>query len=159
MTPLDEESEAAAADSTDARMARALGFVGLMPFVVLSVWLFAIAPDHEWRSGTIRLLLTYGAVILSFLGGSRWGLALSQPRATERVDYLLAVLPPLIGWLDLMLPVPYCFAVLAVAFAAQGASDTLAVHRHRAPRWYGRLRTLLTVLVVATMILAFVATS
>ena len=48
--------------------------------------------------------------------------------------------------------------LLAVAFAAQGASDTLAAHEGKAPAWYGRLRTILTAAVVAAMILAFVST-
>ena len=141
------------------RIARLLGFAGLFPFVGLSLWLLGIAPDHEWRAGTILLLLAYGAVILSFLGGARWGLALAREQADEPLDYVLSMAPPLIGWLAVIIPVPYAFALLAVAFAAQGAWDALAVHTGRAPAWYGRLRTILTMVVVGCMIVAFIATS
>jgi Protein of unknown function (DUF3429) len=142
-----------------AAMARLLGYAGLAPFIALSLWLYGIAPDHEWRNGTILLLLVYGAVILSFLGGVRWGVALARQNDDARLDFSLAMLPPLIGWIAVFIPVPYAFAVLAVAFAAQGAWDTLAVHAEKAPEWYGELRTILTIIVVLTLIVAFIATS
>lgn len=145
--------------SRSAGTARLLGFAGLAPFIALSLWLYGIAPDHEWRAGTILLLLAYGAVVLSFLGGARWGIALSGQDHDARLDFSLAMLPPLIGWIAIFIPVPYAFAVLAVAFSAQGAWDTLAVHAEKAPGWYGELRTILTIIVVLTMIVAFIATS
>ena len=138
---------------------RLLGALGLIPFVVLSLWLYAIPADHVWRSQTIALLCGYGAVILSFLGGARWGLAISRPSDDGARTLTLAMAPPLVGWASLATPVPYAFAVLAVAFAAQGAWDAFAVHAGSAPHWYGRLRTMLTIVVVATMVLALVATS
>lgn len=155
---IDDEREGPQPDPRAIRTARLLGFAGLAPFVCLSLWLYAIAPDHEWRDGTILLLLAYGAVILSFLGGARWGLALAGRHGDAPVDFAAAMAPPLIGWVSVFIPVPYAFAILAVAFAAQGAWDTLAVHAGKAPGWYGDLRTILTVVVVATMIVAFIAT-
>ncbi len=141
------------------RTARLLGYLGLVPFLLLGLWLISIAPDHIWRAGTISLLIAYGAVILSFLGGVRWGIAMAQPPAKVRRELMLAIAPALVGWIGFATPVPYAFGVLAAAFAAQGASDTLAAHDGKAPAWYGRLRTVLTIVVVATMIAAFFATS
>jgi hypothetical protein len=123
------------------------------------LWLYAIAPNHPWHDGTILLLLGYGAVTLSFLGGARWGLALADTDAETATEFSLAVVPALVAWMSLALPGPFAFAVLAAAFAAHGAWDTLAVHHERAPAWYGRLRTTLTVIVVATMVLGIFATS
>ena len=145
--------------SRAAATARLLGYAGLAPFIALSLWLYGIASDHEWRAGTILLLLVYGAVILSFLGGVRWGVALARHGEDAGFDFSLAMVPPLMGWIAVFIPVPYAFAVLAVAFAAQGAWDTLAVHTGKAPEWYGELRTILTAIVVLTMIVAFIATS
>ena len=157
---LDEDREGIGAEpeTPAVRAARALGYAGLAPFVVLSLWLYAIAPDHEWRDGTIVLLVVYGAVILSFLGGVRWGMALSDGVDQAPADFAAAIVPALVGWLAVAMPPPYCFAVLAVAFAAHGAWDTLAVHQMKAPDWYGRMRMILTMVVVATMIVAFIAT-
>jgi hypothetical protein len=155
---LDTLGEARTMHDEVERGARQIGFLGLVPFLLLSVWLISLSPDHVWRAGTVSLLIAYGAVILSFLGGIRWGMAMIRPAERSRRDLALAMGPALIAWVSVATPAPYAFAVLAAAFAAQGASDTLAAHGGTAPRWYGRLRTTLTVIVVATMILAFVAT-
>lgn len=141
-----------------AASARLVGTIGLIPFLILSVWLYAIAPDHLWRAGTVTLLKAYAAIALSFFGGIRWGLAMTHPSDERRRDLTLSAAPPLLGWVGFMAAAPYAFAFFAAAFAAQGAWDTLATHSGTAPGWYGRLRTLLTAAIVATMILAFLAT-
>ncbi|MEQ1951830.1 DUF3429 domain-containing protein [Mesorhizobium sp. CN2-181] len=138
---------------------RLVGWLGLTPFIVLSLWLFGIAPDHPWRGGTIHLLLVYGAVVLSFLGGVRWGAALSPEPAAKPSELWLALPPVLIGWSAVFAPTPAAFALLAVAFAAQGAWDAFAAHSGRLPGWYGRLRVVLTVGAVVTLLIAFAATS
>ncbi|MBL8581340.1 MAG: DUF3429 domain-containing protein [Rhizobiaceae bacterium] len=135
---------------------RALGYCGAVPLIVLAVWLFAIAPDHPWHEGTILLLKTYAAMLLSFLGGTRWGAVLAKD--DDGTAATIALLPALSAWIALLLPPAVAFAGLAVAFAAQGAWDSLAAHAGSLPVWYGALRARLTVIAVATMILAFAAT-
>lgn len=144
---------------TGEAMARRLGLAGLVPFVVLAAWLAAIPLDHVWRADTVRLLSTYAAVILSFLGGARWGLAVAGTGRLAARDFALSVLPSLVGWAALFLPPHYGFVLLAVAFAAQGAWDALSGQAGALPLWFARLRTLLTIVVVIAMIVAFAATA
>ncbi len=68
-----------------ARSATRLALAGYVPFAVLAVWLYMIAPDHPWRGETIYLLKAYAALILSFLGGIRFGLdcAIAATAATR----------------------------------------------------------------------------
>lgn len=147
------------ADSTSAdRTAVRLGVLGALPFLILSLWLAGIAADHPWRPATIALLTQYSAVVLSFLGGIRWGLAMRQTGSARTLDMVMTILPPLVAWASLSVPLPYTFAALAAAFAAHGAWDAFAVHSGAAPRWYGRLRGALTAIVVAALVLAFFAT-
>lgn len=135
-----------------------LGYAGLLPLAVLSLWLAGIGADHVWRPGTILMLTGYGAVALSFLGGIRWGLALRGHAGTAAIGP--GTLPPLIGWAALVTPVPFCFVLLAIAFAAQGAWDSFASGEDGAlPAWFGRLRIRLTVGAVAFLLLAFVVTA
>jgi hypothetical protein len=141
------------------RTARQIGLLGLLPFVILALWLVGIDPTHPWWSATITLLTQYAAIVLAFLGGIRWGLV-SRPREPERPRALAAsVLPALVGWASLWVPLPYTFAVLAAAYAAQGAWDAFAVHGGTAPDWYGRLRGWLTVAAVGALLVAFLATA
>lgn len=140
------------------RRANWLGHAGLVPFVVLSLWLYSIAADHPWHTITIALLVAYASITLSFLGGIRWGFAMRGRMANGR-DLAASVVPALLAWTAPFVLQPYCFAVLAVAYAAQGAWDSLSVGEDGLPQWFGRLRIRLTIVVVLTMILAFAATA
>lgn len=153
-----ERVSPAEAETRLGRPARLLAVLGTVPFVLLAVWLYAIAPDHPWRAGTTTLLATWSGLFLTFLGGIRWGVAMRDTHPSAGSDLLISVLPLGFGCAALVAPVPYAFAALAVVFAALGAWDTYATHEGSAPRWYGKLRTWQTVLIVAAMILAFAAT-
>ncbi|MDN2567782.1 DUF3429 domain-containing protein [Aquibium sp. A9E412] len=155
MTP-DAEATVADREAALARLARRLGLAGVIPFAALALWLYGIADTHPWRDGTIVLLRGYAVIILSFLGGVRWGLAIAGG-GRQRRDLALGVVPALAGWATFALPAAPAFAVLAVCFAGHGAWDSFAVAEGAAPEWYGRLRLWLTVLVVAALLLAALA--
>ena len=101
------------------------------------------------------MLIGYSAVILSFLGGVRWGAAMGHdevetaPRSVEvvnalTVELVIAVLPALIAWGALLLPVVPALALLAFSFVVLGLADRIAAQDGRLPAWYGRLRLWLT---------------
>jgi hypothetical protein len=142
-----------------ARTGRFLILASFIPFLVLSLWLYGIAPDHPWRQGTITLLTSYAALAISFLGGIRWGTSILSRDGQRRRDLVLSALPPLVGWVALAITPPLVFVLLAVAFAAQGAWDSLTLPPGSAPDWCRRLRIVMTILTVAALVLAFVATS
>lgn len=144
-----------AGPGSNGRTAMALALAGFIPFLALLLWLAGIDDDHPWRAMTIDMLKTYGAVILSFLGGIRWGLATGRDDATTARILLLSTVPSLAGWAALALPDAHAFALLAVAFAAQGAWDQFTVHAGHAPAWFGQLRMRLSLLVVTAMVAAF----
>lgn len=141
--------------TSNGKAAMALALAGFLPFLALTLWLAGIDDGHPWREATILLLKGYGAVILSFLGGIRWGLATARDDGRTVRDLVLSTLPSLAGWAALALPDAHAFALLAVAFAAQGAWDQFAVHAGQAPAWFGRLRMRLSLLVVVAMVAAF----
>ena len=136
-----------------------LSLVGCIPIVVLTLWLISIPKDHVWRDDTIVLLKTYAALALSFLGGIRFGLAVATDETDQRLALTATAIPVLMAWIAVTLSEPGSLAMLAVAFSAQGAWDSIAAHRGAAPAWFGRMRVPLTVFVVALMIAAFFATA
>ncbi len=160
---LDEAGDGPGTDEATRRLAVRLGTAGLLPFAALAVWLAAIPADHVWRAATIALLCGYGAVTLSFLGGIRWGLAVTghgTGHGDDRLrDIAISVVPPLLGWAALLMPPHLAFVLLAVAFAAQGAWDALAGQTGILPLWFVRLRMQLTVAVVVAMVVAFASTA
>ena len=150
---LDDVGPDAEQNARVARIGRRLSFLGFVPLAALALWIYGSAADHPWREEAIALLATYGVATLSFLGGIRWGMAV--PGHSGSRDLLLSVAPPLVGWAALLTAPPLVFVLLAVAFAAQGAWDSLTLPAG----WFRRTRVQLTMLEVAGLIVAFVATS
>ena len=129
-----------------------LGLTGAIPFVA-GVIIFALG--GLWLVSAdlaLRSTVVYGAVILSFLGGVRWGLGLllSNPE-TRDARFTLSVIPSLIGWIAVLLPAFPALVMLAVSFAAQGAWDVGDAEDDGAPPWFGHLRTMLTALVCSLL--------
>jgi hypothetical protein len=134
--------------------ALALGYAGLIPFIALSLAVrTGIAAE---LIAAMPWLVGYGAVILSFMGGARWGLAVltAQPDRQAR-DLMLSVLPALIGWASLIVPPPLALPLLIAAFTLLLFDDLRLVAAGFAPDWYGRLRLRLTVIVVIALALAW----
>jgi hypothetical protein len=127
-----------------------LGLGGLIPFVACGA---AVAVDLALPviGDPMRALVGYGAVILSFLGGARWGFALRmQDAGLQARAFLLAVCPSIAGWLLLLAPPPLALAASPILFLLLGVADR-RLTEIGAPLWYARLRTLLTSIVVLTL--------
>jgi hypothetical protein len=132
-------------------VALALGLGGLVPFVACGT---ALALDIRLPpiDDPARALLAYAAVILSFLGGARWGFALRMNDSGLQARALtLSVLPSIAAWLTLLAPVLMGLAVMPLMFLLMGLADR-RLPDIGAPAWYARLRVLLTAIVVATLL-------
>ncbi|MBK5944283.1 hypothetical protein CCR79_10400 [Halorhodospira halophila] len=143
-----------AASARAERPGRALGYAGLIPFVVgLLVAAAAPAGVHEQA---VAATLAYGAAILAFLGGVHWGVALLRDQRPWPV-MTVGVLPALVGWLGAGLGVVAAPAagalLLAAGFAAWYGYERLADPGTGFPPWYRQLRGRLTAVVCAVLVL------
>ena len=103
----------------------ALGLAGLLPFVAGAaglVWPAVLTwPASLVPGGAAQVLAAYAAVIVSFLGGIHWGLAMQRPERSQgpagqgTARWLWGVVPSLIAWPALLLPAAWGLAVLAAA--------------------------------------------
>ena len=77
-----------------------LGYMGLLPFIVPA--LIALTPAFElWRQVAAMFTLTYGAVILSFMAGIRWGttmMSLDGQDPAFAKGLSLSVIPALLAY-------------------------------------------------------------
>lgn len=105
---------------------------------------------HEWA---LTAALGYGAVILSFLGGVIWGLAIAADAHLSRW-LTLSVIPSLIGWLAVMVGCSPGLWLLTAAFAAMPLLDRAACRTKIAPVWYLSLRLPVSIAVTLTLGLA-----
>lgn len=126
-----------------------LGCAGLIPFLAGAVCIY-VAPVL-WQALAIKAFIFYSAVILSFLGGIHWGVAMSQDAPDTRafsIRLVLSMVPSLLAWPSLLLNYDAAALVLMVGFLLVRLYERQASSAQRLPRWYQNLRSLLTVVVV-----------
>lgn len=124
---------------------------GAIPFVGLAIAMaFLNAPTN---STAALWLQTYSAVILSFLGGIRWGLGLAS-RDPKASTFLLSVSPSLAGWAILppaiiLAPGPVWFLAYAGLFALQLIWD---LRSSDVPSSFKPLRLGVSLVVIASLV-------
>jgi hypothetical protein len=97
---------------------RLLTYAGLIPFVAatIAVWL--------GEAGAQFVLQSYGAIILSFLGGIHWGRALGAQNIHAIPLLISSNVMALVAWLSLLLTTPYLiYSILMACFAIQYQTD------------------------------------
>ncbi len=149
------------ASSFKAKLARALGYAGALPFIALCIhtWMWP-----EYRAFGARALVGYAAVIVTFLGAIYWGVALTlnsenQSSALDsRLNVTLAlvwsIIPSLLAWAGLMLPAQLGrYWMLIILIVCLGV-DLLLARRFLLPGWYRNLRIVLTSIAAAALLIA-----
>jgi uncharacterized membrane protein YhdT len=87
--------------------------------------------------------VTYGAAILSFLGGITWGLTVANPRLDGLQggrELLYSMSPALGAWAALLLPTTLALWFMVVGFVCAYAHDHRTARLHGLPAWFVRLR-------------------
>lgn len=133
--------------------ARWLGLAGLVPFFGLAglAWL----PETAVAGWATEALIGYGAVILSFMGGCRWGLAAAGMAEGPSFRLLGAsVVPALYAWGAAALPPALALLTLGVGLLALLAADLSLTRAGGAPPWWPALRWPLSLGAAASLAVA-----
>jgi hypothetical protein len=129
------------------RTAAWLGAAGVLPFITAAI-------VGAWDLGSFGAqakfaAVIYGAVILSFLGGVFWGIAVASRSPVigdgERTGlFVVGVMPSLAGWGAALLPVTVAPFALSALFLIILFADHWAWRREWTPSWWLRLRVRLS---------------
>jgi Protein of unknown function (DUF3429) len=127
-----------------------LGFGGLVPFIACAICL-VVDTQLPLLGDPARAMLAYGAVILSFLGGVRWGHALRMTDGgLQQQAFVLSVGPSIAAWLLLLPPTLMGLIVLPVLFVLLAVADE-QLTKVGVPIWYAKLRRILTSVAVLSL--------
>lgn len=135
------------------RIVSLASLAGLLPFLV--GLLVAFVPTL-WPFDPIlieRMVIGYGALILSFLGGVRWGLRL-QGGAGSDLTFVMGILGSALGLFTLLVPYTLGLLMLTIGFGLHGLWDARS---SGVPAFYARLRSIMTWIVCAVLLATFVA--
>ncbi|MEL7129881.1 MAG: DUF3429 domain-containing protein [Pseudomonadota bacterium] len=137
-----------------------LTVAGLVPFVGLSlstIFLGNISDMGDWRDLSATALLLYAALIVSFLGGLRWGIAL-KAEPVDASSIILSVLPSLLAWPLVLLGLAgmsgIALALSAGLIVLVYIWDRAAFKSGQLPSWFAPTRTLATLVAALSLILA-----
>ncbi|WP_428483322.1 DUF3429 domain-containing protein [Rhodopila sp.] len=130
------------------RAVLAYGLLGVIPFLAPPA-AGVLFPDIRPLSAVVLSL--YGGLILSFLGGARWGAEIRQPAPRPWI-ITLAMLPTLVALALLLLPSAQRRGQLLGLAVALGVHWLWDLRGADLPTWYTRLRTPLTLGAAAGLI-------
>jgi len=133
---------------------RLLGYLGLLPFIIPTFFLFY---DHHHFMVWGNVLISYAAVILSFLGAVYWGVAMiviEMSIKKRNVMLSWSVIPSIVAWICLLIPQVYGLIVMSVLFVISFLMDIQLTKSEAKPVWYIPLRFQLTVVVTTCLVTA-----
>jgi len=110
-----------------------LGYAGLIPFVTLALAVWFLPPDYFQQLH--QALLSYAAIILSFMGAIHWGLAMASKESVGRLQLAISVIPALIAWFASLTSPLWNYSILLITFVCLCLFDNYMVKNLRAPGW------------------------
>ncbi len=138
------------------RLAWFLSLGGLVPFFGLALVINLTGEGHPLYQVSFTAFKFWSLLVLAFLGGIRWGFALSS-EPNDLYSLALSVLGTIFGFFAVFLPNLLFAMVLMVLYAMHGAWDNLFLNQGRAPKWFGPIRVTLTFLVALAHALVLMA--
>ncbi|HEX6635316.1 MAG TPA: DUF3429 domain-containing protein [Usitatibacter sp.] len=139
------------------RIAWASAIAGSVILAALTAALFS--SGSHIRIPAITGLVTFCAIVLSYLGGIESGLALrgdTGSEATRAAALVLGIVPSLAAWGVLWLPSPHWQVGASLAlFVAVWAAELWLARHGLVPAWFVDMRTAVTAAAVAILALAW----
>ncbi len=137
--------------------AQALAYLGAAP--LLAGALIAVAGADDLAIRAREAMIVYGAGLLIFFGGVRWGVAVMKPAGPGMRSLVGACLPMILAFPIMLGGDPYVrmAAIMALTFALLLDDLRATKTGSGAPQWYLGVRTPLTVLIEVAFLVAIVA--
>lgn len=143
-----------------------LTFAGYIPFAFFTLLIARVNLEFTWLNlpwtetdsfnDPVFFLKSYAAVILSFLGGIYWGLALTINKQFQAIALLIwSNIITLLAWLTLLDDFAFGSLLnLSILFLVQWSVDCIFMKRNNVPSFFIKVRHVITVLVVPTLLFA-----
>lgn len=149
LPPMSQETVRNPISRTPPIAARVWGWLGVAPFAALALSgsVFEAFGNFDYRAAFI----SYGAIILSFMGGIQWGIAMASKTNDDHhaFRFTISIVPVLFALCAMVIPLALAHIVLAAGFLLLLLYDIYVVKKFSALGWYPKLRIPLTTAVLA----------
>ena len=129
-----------------------LGYLELIPFLASSLLIWT----NQAHQYAVQSLTIYAAVILTFIGGVHWGIAVQQSMNINsnrfRYQFIYSVIPSLLAWVAIVFFNSSTLIILGFCFIVFWWLEKTHYQEHL-PSWYLQLRNHLTL--VASLCIVF----
>lgn len=135
-----------------------LTLAGILPFLITALVVIVTPEGKLFNATAYNALLTYAAVILGFLGGTRWGVEMvERPETTRWAVLVLAIIPPLLAWAVILIGLQprATMAIFIAGFLAMLFWDLWSITRGTLPGWYASLRIIASSGAILSLLLVF----
>lgn len=135
-----------------------LGGLGVVPFVLAAAAIWLMPSSASVVAGPV--IVVYAAIILSFLGGLTWGVVCAAATARQAWTgwdsrmLAFSVIPALVAWAAVFLPLPYPFMAMTLGFLGVLLIDRSLAIAGVVPPWWMTLRVRLSLSVAALLLVA-----
>lgn len=129
------------------RLAQVLTYAGTLPFFGAAI-IPIIQPDFSDLNYN-NVILTYGAVIVSFIAGVHWGIFLF--RDTQLNLFIHSNIVALLAWLAVIIAMSWSAWILILCFSYLLFIDKKLYNTRTIEPWYFRLRTAASLIVISTI--------
>ena len=138
-------------------VAMTLGWLGVVPFVALSC--FVAVASVDIAAAARHALVSYGAIILGFMGGVQWGLEMMLPDPTSgnQKGYAASVVPAFMAFAATLSPPLAALWILIAGFGGLLAYELNRFRHGIGARWYATLRWHLSLAVITALVVAALA--
>ncbi len=137
--------------SGNEKMPKILGYGGLIPFITFSIGSWLPSPYHSY---SVTMIITYAAIILSFMGAIHWGAVMTKKDKSHNRYYLISIMPALVAWLSLLAPEIFSLFILVTGFTLLISYDIAVEKPQGFPAWYIPMRIRLTIIVFLCLVSA-----
>lgn len=128
-----------------------LGLSGLIPFWGLALTVVFANEPHNLIA--LKLQIAYGAVILSFLGGIHWGIAVQNIEKATWPRMGWGIVLSLVGWGAIFIPHIYSLAIIGLALFSALIVDLKLIGNYSKGSWYQTLRSILSFGAISAVLL------
>ena len=135
------------------RLIKILTYCGSIPFIFLTYLIFS-KTTHFLAFNVTLMLVSYGAIILSFISGMHFSYAILQDKMHIRLLFLSNIVA-LVSWLCLLINFKLALVVIIMGYIFNLIIDFVSYKNLVLEKWFFNLRLRISLIVIFCLVLNF----